>query len=79
MDLLANLAIRGEGVAFLPRSRYAKQVAAGELEVLNTKPESPEVGFYFVYPQDAGDMGIWFSRSVLDVCASVLGTERTIL
>lgn len=61
MDLLANLAIRGEGVALLPKSRYAKQIAAGDLQVVNTKPESSEVDFYFVYPHDACDMGIWLS------------------
>lgn len=61
MDLLANLAIRGEGVALLPKSRYAKQIAAGELEVVNTKPESSEVDFYFVYPHDACDTGVWLS------------------
>ncbi len=77
MELLARLAMLGEGVALLPRSRYTKEVAAGALEEINTKPASPDVDFYFVYPHDAGDRATWFSRSVLDVCVSVIGAGRS--
>jgi DNA-binding transcriptional LysR family regulator len=51
MGVIESLTLAGVGVSLLPVSCYAAEVAAGDLKVLNTRPEGPVVEFFAVYPK----------------------------
>lgn len=53
MDVLADLAVEGAGVALLPRGCYGDLFERGRLRALSTAPGIPQVGFAAVYKRNA--------------------------
>jgi DNA-binding transcriptional LysR family regulator len=53
--VLADLTVAGLGVSLLPRRSCAREVAAGQLRVIETRPSLPPVEFVAVYKRDVPD------------------------
>ena len=74
MDVVASLTRAGLGVSLLPTLSYATEIAAGDLRVLETSPEGPEVDFFALYEE--GAIGNLPSR-IADLAEGASTFERT--